>query len=453
MTPKVNPYLSGGYAPVTDESTFMDLEVIGSVPEELDGTFLRVGPNPIVPTDPSSYHWFLGDGMVHAIDLQGGRAVSYRNRWVRTDHAAAALGEEPIPDQPPEVFLPGANVANTSIVTHAGRTLALVEVCLPTEITASADTLGRHDFGGRLRTSMTAHPKIDPVTSEMFFFGYDLFGPPYIRFHVVDAAGALARTEPITFAGPTLVHDFAITEQSVIWMDLPVVFDASLIGQRPFPFSWQPDRGARIGVMPRSGGDVDIQWFEIEPCFVYHVLNAYETPDQVVIDVIRYGDMFTTDRHGAGGSEPSLERITLHRRTGVSSRERIDDRAQEFPRVADRRVGRRHRYGYTVTEHSLLKYDLDLGVVEAHHLGDTTVPGEAIFVPSAAANADDEGWLLTIVHDTRSQHSALLVIDAHDLRTVAHIAIPQRIPHGFHAHWVARFEVPVGLTRRGSQGS
>src|SRR2546423_1830545 len=177
-----NRYLTGNFAPVMDEVPTSDRPVAGSLPREFNGRLLRNGPNPIKVDDPAKYHWFTGDGMVHGIELRDGKAVSYRNRWVRTDRAAEALGEPGIDGQPDDMS-PIGSVANTHVVAHAGRILALVEASLPTAITPDLATIGRFDFDGRLRSPMTAHPKIDPVTGEMFFFGYNIFEPPYVRYH------------------------------------------------------------------------------------------------------------------------------------------------------------------------------------------------------------------------------------------------------------------------------
>src|SRR3954470_9450164 len=270
-----NRYLTGNYAPVRDELTEFDLPVEGAIPPELNGRLLRNGPNPISVEDPAKYHWFTGDGMIHGIELRDGKAVSYRNRWTRTDQAVEALGEPRVEGQPEEVT-PIGGTANTHVVEHAGRILALVESSLPTCLSPELETLGRFDFGGKLRSPMTAHPKIDPVTGEMLFFGYNIFGPPYVRYHVADRNGDLVKTEDITFAGPVMVHDFNITENYVVWMDLPVVFDMEMAMQGFFPFKWDDDYGSRVGVMPRDGGDKDVTWIDIDNCYVFHPMNAYE---------------------------------------------------------------------------------------------------------------------------------------------------------------------------------
>ena len=442
-----NRYLTGNFAPVRDELTTFDLPVDGALPPELSGRLLRIGPNPVTPpADPAAYHWFIGDGMLHAIELGDGRAVSYRNRWVRTDQVCEALGEEPPPGQPDDVFPVGSSVANTNVVSHAGRIFALVEVCLPTEVTGDLETVGRHDYGGRLRSAMTAHPKVDPVTGELLFFGYDIFGPPWLRYHVVDAAGELVRTEAIDVKGPTMIHDFAVTESHVVFFDLPVVFSDRFLGQRSFPAGWDPDYGARVGVMPRDGGNADVRWFDIEPCYVFHPLNAYDDGDDVVVDVVRHERMFDTDLQGPAESSTTLDRWTVDLSAGKVTEARLDDRGQEFPRIDDRRLGRRHRYGYATAldisvdsdwaQSSLLKHDLARGITEVHDLGPGRAASEGVFV--AAGPGEDEGYVLATVYDAARDGSDLVVLDASDFAAppVATVRLPQRVPFGFHGNWV-----------------
>jgi carotenoid cleavage dioxygenase len=441
-----NRYLLGNFAPVSDELTATGLPVQGAIPKELRGRLLRNGPNPIAP-DPAAYHWFMGDGMLHAIELRDGEAVSYRNRWVRTDQALDLLGEGPIPGQPEDVFPVGSSVANTHVVAHAGRIFALVEVCLPTQVRPDLSTVGRFDFGGELRSAMTAHPKVDPATGEMLFFGYDAFGPPWLRYHVVDANGELVRSEDIDIKGPSMVHDFAITEHHVVFLDLPVVFDFDLVGQRPFPAEWKPDYGARVGVMPRDGGNADVRWFDVEPCYVFHPLNAYDDNGAVVVDVARHPKMFATDIYGPAELPPTLDRWTIDLDAGKVIEERLDDRPQEFPRVDDRVVGRRHRYGYAthfgidddgIQLGGLVKHDLQAGTTEERSFGRGTHASEGVFVPAADDTGEDEGWLLSVVYDEGRDASDLVVLDATDISgsPVATVTLPQRVPFGFHGSWI-----------------
>jgi len=445
-----NAYLVGNFAPVRDEVTANDLPVTGSIPPQLAGRYLRNGPNPIVDPDPAMYHWFTGDGMLHAVELRAGKAVSYRNRWTRTDRAVEALDEDPIPGQPDDVFIGGSSSANTHVVAHAGKILALVEVCLPTEVRPDLSTAGRYDFGGKLHSSMTAHPKIDPATGEMLFFGYDITGPPFLRFHVVEGDGNLVRSEDIDIQGPAMVHDFAITERNVVFFDLPVVFDLNLVGKRPFPFEWRPDYGARVGVMPRDGGNADVRWLDVDLCYVYHPLNAYDEGDRVVVDVVRHQTMFADDLYGPGDALPTLDRWTIDTSNGGKViEERLDDHPQELPRVDERLVGRPHRYGYAPTFSlgdaggvqfgGLLKHDLHAGTTLERNFDAGQSAGEAVFVPASPDAGEDEGFVLSLVHDTGRDASDLVILDATDFTgpEVARVHLPQRVPYGFHGWWAA----------------
>ena len=214
------------------------------------------------------YHWFIGDGMIHGVELDAGGARWYRNRWVRTDEIARAMGEQPVEGPTPPMY----DTSNTNVLGHAGRILSLTEGAMPYELSRELDTLRRTDFGGPLPSGLTAHPKIDPVTGELHAFSY-WFAEPYLIYHLIDAAGRLVRSEPITLPRSVMMHDFAITRSRVLFFDLPVVFDLAV---QPFPFRWDDDAAARIGVMPRDGGDADVEWFDIDPCYVFHPMNAYD---------------------------------------------------------------------------------------------------------------------------------------------------------------------------------
>jgi carotenoid cleavage oxygenase len=440
----LNPYLVGNFAPVRDERDDAELAVTGAIPRELDGLLLRNGPNPILDPDPAAYHWFNGDGMLHGIELRGGRA-RYRNRWVRTRTACEALGE-PAPTGPPEVN--GiATSANTQLVAHGGCIYALVESSLPTEVHPDLSTVGAADFGGRLTTPFTAHPKRDPASGEMVFFGYDL-APPYLRYHVLDPNGTLVRTEAIELPGSVMVHDFGVTASRVVWLDLPVVFDANLAGRQPFPFTWRPDHGARVGVMPRSGGNADVAWIDVEPCYVYHVLNAYDAAGgTVVVDVVRYPDMFASEVYGPGASAPPrLDRWTIDPVARTVATDTLDDASQEYPRVNDGYAGRQHRYGYTseievgtswANHGSLRKHDLLVGRTERHNVGPGRAAGEPVLA-AASATGEDHGWVLSVVYDAERDASDVIVVDATNFEAapVATIHLARRVPFGFHGSWI-----------------
>ncbi|MGC0415251.1 carotenoid oxygenase family protein [Embleya sp. AB8] len=425
MTPS---HLAGNHAPVTEERTETALRVDGILPVELTGSYLRNGPNPRTPTG----HWFLGDGMVHGVHLTGGRADWYRNRYIRTASFADG-GRLHRADGTRDLTV---GVANTHVVRHAGHTFALVESSYPYRLTESLDTIGPYDFGGRLRTSMTAHPKICPTTGELHFFGYGSPIPPYLTYHRADAAGELVVSRDIDVPGHTMAHDFNLTAEHVVFMDLPVVFDLARARAGTMPYGWDEGYGARLGVLRRDDPHGAVRWFGIDPCYVFHTLNAHdEGPNRIVLHVMRRPYLY---REGMADPAATLWRWTIDLLAGTVREEQLDDRHAEFPRIDDRHTGLAARYGFAVAGRSVVRYDLADGSTVAHDFGLGRTPGEATFVP-ADGHAGGPGWLLTYVYDAAEDTSDLVVLAADDLGAdpVAAVRLPCRVPFGFHGNWLA----------------
>jgi carotenoid cleavage dioxygenase len=445
-------FLAANFAPVDAERTITDLEVSGSLPPQLTGRYVRTGPNPVDVGDPANHHWFLGDGMVHGVELQDGRATWYRNRFVVSPEQAARAGVDPVPT-PADTTRSGQGFAgsgNTNVFHHAGSIWAINELSLPYELTPELDTVRAHNFGGPLPAGMNAHPKFDPATGEMHVMGYS-FVEPFLRYHVVDAAGALTRTEEIAVGGPIMVHDMALTEQWVVAFDLPVVFDFELVAQgRRFPYRWDATYQARVGLMPRNGSGADTVWIDVDPCYTYHPLNAYDEDGRVVVDLVVYSTMFEQHLEGPVDSFGRMERWVLDPAARTWSSTVVDERAQEFPRGDERLATRKHRYGYVMNASiyglggivdeptAVLKYDFEAGTVSAHELGAGRHPGEFVFVPESDDAGEDEGWLMGYVHDLGTGTSELVVLDASDMgaEPVARVHLPLRVPTGFHGNWI-----------------
>jgi carotenoid cleavage dioxygenase len=431
-----------------------DLPVTGTIPSELAGRFIRNGPNPHTGSSP---HWFMGDGMLHGIRLRDGRAEWYRNRYVQTrallEPDARMRGDDGVVDRT-------IGVNNTHIVGHAGKILSLVESSFPCEISPDLDTVGIHDFDGGLTTAMTAHPKICPVTGEMHFFGYDQFDP-YLTYHRADAEGRLVQSEVIDVVGPTMIHDFAITDRHVIFMDLPIVFDLDEAINGGMAYHWDEDYGARVGIMDRAapGGNgngngapateaAPVRWFEVEPCYVFHPMNAFvDADDRVVVDTARYRRMW--DKSASDfRNDAFLHRWSFDLESGAVSEAQLDDRALEFPRVAEHLTGLANRFGYGTSGSdgtAIAKYDLqaDLGAGpngvtgQIKEFGPNGMPGEPVFVPAENAESEDHGWLMTYVYDKSDDSSDFVIMDARDITgdPVATVKLPQRVPFGFHGSW------------------
>ena len=446
-----NPYLSGNLAPIATEHTAVDLPVTGELPEELDGRYVRNGPNPLGAIDAASYHWFTGDGMVHGLSLRGGRAEWYRNRWVRSTKVSELLGEPPAPGE--RQFF---DTANTNVIGHAGRTFALVEAgARPVELTDELETVCHSDFDGTLPYGFTAHPKRDPDTGELFAVNYYWGRPELLEYVVVGVDGRVRRRVDVPVPGNPMVHDCSLTERFVALYDLPVTFSLdALTSGMPFPYVWDEHYGARVGLLPREGDASDVRWFEVDPCYVFHPLNAHDVVgddgavERVVLDVVRHPRMFASDRRGPNEGTPTLWRWTLDLGSGRAREEQLDDLPLEFPRVDERLVGRAHRYGWA-TVHSggdagltepagLVRYDTTTGAREVVDLGDGREPGEFVFVPRSPDAAEDDGWYLTLVYDRTTDRSELMVLDASapGEAPVAQVHLPTRVPAGFHGNWI-----------------
>ncbi len=437
-TPDVPFHLRGNFAPVFDERTETKLATTGAIPPELRGRFFRNGSNPQTGTSP---HWFLGNGMIHGVELQNGRANWYRNRYVRT-----TLFETP---DAPRIRTDGtmdrtASLANTHVVCHAGKILALEEGSFPWVVSRELDTQGVHDFGGKLKSAMTAHPRICPETGELLFFGYGAL-PPYLVYHRVSKDGELVQSEEITVKGPTMMHDWNVTRNHVIFMDLPLVFDLAMLAKGGIPIRWSDDYGARLGVMPRNGSDADVVWYEIDPCYVFHPMNAYEDGERIVLDVSRFPKL-AFGPEDTGGEPATLHRWIIDPAAGKVIEQPLDDRPADFPRVADRVVGLPHRYGYMMATgadfesfgQELYKYDLRTGRSWTCRFGPGFAAGEPVFVAAPGAKSEDEGWLLTYVYDAARDKSDLVILDATAIEKgpIARVHLPRRVPNGFHGSWI-----------------
>lgn len=486
-----NPYLEGVMGPVHTELTATELRVTGKIPDYLDGRYLRNGPNPVAEVDPASYHWFTGSPMVHGVALGDGKARWYRNRWVRTPAVCAALGE-PLPGRI-DVRAGMRSVGpNTNVIGHAGKTLALVEGGVANyELTEDLDTVGTCDFDGTLAGGYTAHPHRDPVSGELHAVSYSFARGNTVQYSVIDARGRARRTVDIEVAGSPMMHDFSLTEKYVVVYDLPVTFDSAqvlpvsmprwlkaparlvlsaLVGKvrmpnpvtamvnrdsRPpagLPYAWNPDYPARIGVMPREG-EPKVRWFDVEPCYVFHPLNAYSEvsatgQELLVLDVVRYAKVFDVDRRGPGDAPPTLDRWTINLDTGAVGAERRDDRPQEFPRINETLLGGKHRFSYTVginggfigdtqaqLSTSLYKHDYASESAITAPLDPALVLGEMSFVPRPGGRAEDDGVLIGMGHHRGDDEGQLLILDAASCEPMATVHLPQRVPMGFHGNW------------------
>ncbi len=457
--------LRGNMFPVDREIGPVACEVIGEIPAGLRGSFIRNGPNQMFePIGP--HHIFDGDGMLHGVEFDGGRAV-YRNRWIRSRGLEAEIahgralypGLSDVMNFPDQSLTgdagPVKNRANTHIIRHAGKYLALWEQGPPTEVNADFATVGEWDFDGKLEGAMTAHPRLDPRTGEMFLFAYNLFAP-IVTYYVVDASGALVHRVDLDLPAPIMMHDFLITEDHAVFMDSPIVFDLDALSRGESMVQWRPENGTRLGVMPRLGSADEIRWYEVETSHVQHFWNAWVEGNRIELSGCRFPEVdFGFGPDGSEGEE-GIETIGAHAArywidldTGTAGWEPIDDEILgEMCRVNDDRIGVRTdclymsaftREGAIAGDFdTIVKYDTAKDTRTSWYAGDSGHVGENVFAPDPDGSAEDDGWIINSMHDdSGSGQSSIVVLDARDLAAgpVARVLIPQRMPFGFHANW------------------
>lgn len=439
-----NPYLSGLHEPMNEELTLTELSTSGEIPAELDGTYMRIGPNQLTTTNAAAHHWFVGDGMVHGIRIRNGKAEWYRNRWVRSNAVSEALGEAPKPG--PRRAL--SDNANTNVLDIGGRIYALVEASAnPVELDGELSTVAHSNFDGTLDGTFAAHPHRDPETGELHAICYDAQEPNVARYVVVDTSGKVRKNELIAVKHGPSIHDCMITENYVVILDLPVTFSMrALVQGHGFPFRWNADHKARVGLLPRDGKGSDVIWCDVDPCYVFHAANAYEHNGEVIIDVVAYERMFEGNKAGPDSQKSRFERWTVNPQKQTTTRQVFHGASQEFPRCDERRLGKPYRYAYAVAapeennnfslHHVLYRHDLVSGRTDHHDFGADRHPGELVFIPNGPDETD--GYLMGLIVDARTQTTDLVILDAANFgKTLASIRIPHRVPPGFHGNWIA----------------
>jgi carotenoid cleavage dioxygenase len=470
--PADNPFLMGNAAPIHLEGDSPDLVVRGEVPRDLFGAYYRNGANPqFAPR--GGYMSFDGDGMIHAFFFEDGR-VRYKNRWVRSERflleraaGEALFGSLVDPGSTHRsVVGKSSNTANTNVLWHAGRLLALWEAGLPTEIDPlTLETRGLFDFDGALTRRidpaiarqlgqesvagdgpgiMTAHPKIDPETGEMLFFGYSAT-PPCLVFNVASAEGELLRSEEIDVPFPSMMHDFIVTRDHVVFPIFPAVFDFEAMAKGTAILAWKPEKGTHLGVMPRNGGNADVRWFQSDPCFVFHPINGRTQGDRIVAELTRFDAL---PMFGAQGiTAPTYWRWTIDLAGGSVKEEQLDDLPTEFQRIDERFAGRSYRQSFgpcAVPEQSgsfgfgsLVRYDIASGARQIHPSRPGTSMGEPVFVPRSDDAPDGDGFVLVLAYRDDEKRSDLLILDAQNLgdEPLAVVNLPVRVPEGFHGNW------------------
>lgn len=475
IQPNQHPYMNGPWSPLHEEVTADfkngDAEVIGNIPSDIQGVYIRNTENPI--HEPlGNYHPFDGDGMLHNMSFKNGGAT-YRNRFIRTQ----GFNEE---QQAGESIWAGIanstslskktgwgaqgfvkDASSTDVVVHAGKALSTFWLCGDGYHLdpVTLDTLGPVDWVPE--EGISAHPKVDLKTGELLFFNYSK-KPPYQHYGVVDKHNKLVHYTAVPLPGPRLPHDMAFTKNYSILIDLPLFWDPDILEKGSHATRYFPELATRFGIIPRYGSEKDVRWFEAAPTYVLHWMNAYEEGEEIVLDGY-FQDcpspeplegmpkavgqlMANIDEHSF---KSHLHRWRFNLKTGETSEERISERILEFGSFNQRYAGEKARYLYsTYTKpgwflfSGVVKHDFETGQTSELAFGEDRYGSEAPFVPRINAKSEDDGYLVSFITDMQQDRSECILVDAQNIEAgpVCQIILPHRISSGTHAVWADESE-------------
>ncbi|KAL8192291.1 hypothetical protein R6Q57_027958 [Mikania cordata] len=464
--------ISGNFAPVPEQSVKHNLTVTGSIPDCINGVYVRNGANPLF--EPvAGHHLFDGDGMVHAVSIDG-NSVSYSCKLTKTHRLVQEreLGRPVFPKAIGELHghsgvarlalfyarsllglvdhSKGMGVANAGLVYFNNRLLAMSEDDLPyhIKITPSADieTVGRYDFSEQLTSTMIAHPKLDPVTGEMFALSYDVIQKPYLKYFKFSKTGQKSPDVEIPLDVPTMMHDFAITENYVIVPDQQVVFKLQEMIKGGSPVIYDQNKMSRFGILSKNATTSDdMIWVDSPETFCFHLWNAWEEPETNEVVVI--GSCMTPPDSIFNDSDNNLESILTEIRinltTRVSTKRQILQSSEqvnlEAGMVNRDKLGRKTHFAYLAIAEpwpkvsGFAKIDLVTGEITKFLYGENRYGGEPFFVPSDPnSEKEDEGYVLAYVHDEKTWISELQIVNAMTMEMEASVKLPSRVPYGFH---------------------
>ncbi|XP_010434549.1 PREDICTED: 9-cis-epoxycarotenoid dioxygenase NCED2, chloroplastic-like [Camelina sativa] len=473
--------IAGNYSPVPESPVRRNITVDGTIPDCIDGVYVRNGANPMF--EPiAGHHLFDGDGMVHDVKITNGSA-SYACRFTKTERLVQEkrLGRPVFPKAIGELHghsgiarlmlfyarglcglinnQNGVGVANAGLVYFNNRLLAMSEDDLPYQLkitkTGDLQTVGRYDFDGQLNSAMIAHPKLDPVTKELHALSYDVIKKPDLKYFRFSPDGVKSPELEIPLETPTMIHDFAITENFVVIPDQQVVFKLGEMISGKSPVVFDGEKVSRLGIMHKDATEAsEIIWVNSPETFCFHLWNAWESPETEEIVVI--GSCMTPADSIFNERDESLRSVLSEIRINLRTREATrrallvnnEDVNLEIGMVNRNRLGRKTRFAFLAIADpwpkvsGFAKVDLSTGEMKKYIYGGEKYGGEPFFLPGGdGGENEDDGYIFCHVHDEDKETSELQIINAGSLELEATIKLPSRVPYGFHGTFVDSSEL------------
>jgi carotenoid cleavage dioxygenase-like enzyme len=457
-----HPLFPPGFnSPTRFEADVYDCEVWGEIPSDIEGTFYRMQCD--FDYRPPKNEWmtgFNGDGHISRFRFANG-SVDYKGRYVRTARLMTerkarkrlfGVYRNPYTDDP-SVHNIDRSAANTHQYWHGGKLFVLKEDSRPWTVDPhTLETLGPWDFHGKYTaTTMSAHPKIDPVTGEMIAYGYEAKGilSTDIAVYTVSPKGKI--TKEVWLKSPYLgiIHDIAITQKHIL---IPVIARTTSLERlksgEPM-WEWNGSLPTMVGVLPRDGEAKDVRWYKGPSRNTLHFLNATDRGSKITMEL-------PTSSGERDASQIRRWTFDLNSKGDAFQEDVVSTTPGFLPRMDDRFLSLDYQYAYLSSRDAsaeskgpprmnvLQRLDVHTGEISQCAAEPAHGLQEAMFVPRKNAKGEGDGYVMAIASNYESMTSDLLIADAQkmDHGVIATVKLPFRLRSGTHTNWYPQSVLP-----------
>jgi carotenoid cleavage dioxygenase-like enzyme len=456
-----HPLFPPGFnSPTRFDADVYDCEVWGQIPSDIHGTFYRMQCD--FDYRPPKNEWltgFNGDGHISRFRFHDG-SVDFKGRFVRTSRLMTerkarkrlfGVYRNPYTDDPSVAHI-NRSAANTHTYWHGGKLFVLKEDSLPYYVDPhTLETLGDWDFHGKYTAkTMSAHPKIDPVTGEMIAYGYEAKGilTKDIAVYTINPAGKV--TKEVWLQSPYLgiIHDIAITQKHVI---IPVIARTTSLERlksgEPM-WEWDGSLPTMVGILPRDGEAKDVRWFKGPSRNTLHFLNATDRGNTVTMEL-------PTSSGERDASQIRRWTFDLNSKSDAFQEDVVSTTPGFLPRMDDRYLSLDYRYAFissrvpsaadpkAVTQ-VVQRLDVHSGEIKQCAVEGKVALQESCFVPRANSKNEGDGYVMTIASNYDTMSSDMIITDAQHLEDgiVATVKLPFRLRSGTHTNWYPQSVLP-----------